>query len=181
MIAPRFLPVVIAPHPPTEWKRTAMLPSGKQRRRIVRLHFVRMVDAERHEPDAVIDALAVLAGSLTRGELVRANRVLGPEVARSQTVDAREQPRHLIYGYLRNPCLSHQRLVQRRADVSTHRVIAGQRLVCSLQDDDVLLPGQRVDDRRLGKRPEHVRVNRPDLHAPRLAHVIDGGFDVLGG
>ena len=28
MIAPRFLPVVIAPQPPTEWKRTAIAPSG---------------------------------------------------------------------------------------------------------------------------------------------------------
>src|SRR5262249_33316406 len=27
-IAPRFLPVVIAPQPPIEWKRTAMDPSG---------------------------------------------------------------------------------------------------------------------------------------------------------
>ena len=28
MMAPRFLPVVIAPQPPTEWKRTAIAPSG---------------------------------------------------------------------------------------------------------------------------------------------------------
>ena len=28
MIAPRFLPVVIAPQPPIEWKRTAIAPSG---------------------------------------------------------------------------------------------------------------------------------------------------------
>src|SRR4029079_11310496 len=28
IIAPRFLPVVMAPQPPTEWKRTAIAPSG---------------------------------------------------------------------------------------------------------------------------------------------------------
>jgi hypothetical protein len=28
MIAPRFLPVVMAPQPPTEWKRTAIALSG---------------------------------------------------------------------------------------------------------------------------------------------------------
>jgi len=28
-IAPRFLPVVIAPHPPIEWKRTAIACSGR--------------------------------------------------------------------------------------------------------------------------------------------------------
>ena len=28
MMAPRFLPVVMAPQPPIEWKRTAMEPSG---------------------------------------------------------------------------------------------------------------------------------------------------------
>ena len=27
-MAPRFLPVVMAPHPPMEWKRTATAPSG---------------------------------------------------------------------------------------------------------------------------------------------------------
>ena len=74
-----------------------------------------------------------------------------------------------------------QRLVQRRADVAPHRVVAGQRLVGALEDDDVLLPGQRLDDGRFGERPEHVGVNRPDLRAARLAQVIDRRFDVFRG
>ena len=89
MIAPRFLPVVMAPHPPTEWKRTAIAPSGRSDGVSSDLHFVRMVDAEHHERHAVGRALAVLARPLTERELVRANHVLGPEVARTETVDAR--------------------------------------------------------------------------------------------
>ncbi len=74
-----------------------------------------------------------------------------------------------------------QRFVQRRADVASHRVVAGQRLVGALEDDDVLLPGEGLDDRRFGKRPEHVRVNRSDFRAARLAQVVDRRFDVFRG
>ena len=98
MMAPRFLPVVMAPQPPIEWKRTAIALSGQQRRRVVGLHFVGMVDAEHHERRAVRRALAVFARAGAGGELVGAERVLGPEVARAQPVDAGEQPRHLVGG-----------------------------------------------------------------------------------
>ena len=53
MIAPRFLPVVMAPQPPTEWNRTAIGALGQQRRRVVGLHLVGMVDAEHEERRAV--------------------------------------------------------------------------------------------------------------------------------
>ena len=111
--------------------------------------------------------LAVLARALADRELVRAERVLGPEVARAEAVHAGEQPRHLVGGDRREARLVLQRLVQRGADVAPHRVVAGQRLVGALEDDDVLLAGQRLDDRRFGERTEHVRVDRAHLRAPR--------------
>ena len=154
---------------------------GQQRRRLVGLHLVGVIDAEHEERDAVGRALAVLARALADRELVGAERVLGPEVARAEAVDAAEEPRHLVGGDGREPCLALQRLVQRRPDVASHRVVARQRLVGALEDDDVLLPRQRLDDRRLGERTEDVRVDRADLHAPVLAHVVDRRLDVLRG
>ena len=100
----------------------------KERRRVVGLHFIRVVDAERDETHAIVHALAVFSLALTDGELVRANRVLGPEVSRSQSVDAGEQPRHLLHRDRRNARLAHQRLVQCRADCrprAAHRCAPG--------------------------------------------------------
>ena len=89
MIAPRFLPVVIAPQPPTEWNRTAIGLVRQQRRRIVRLHFVGMIDAEDDEASRRPDArLPSFRARLPMAILVGANRVLGPEVARAEPVDA---------------------------------------------------------------------------------------------
>ena len=139
MIAPRFLPVVIAPQPPTEWKRTAIAPSGSSDGVSSRLHLVGMIDAEHDERHAVRRALAVLARALPDRELVGADRVLGPEVARAEAVDAGEEPRHLVGRDRREARLALQRLVQRRADVAPHRVVARHRLVGALEDDDVLL------------------------------------------
>ena len=74
-----------------------------------------------------------------------------------------------------------QRLVQRRPDVASHRVVARQRLVGALEDDDVLLSRQGPDDGCLGERTEDVRVDGAHLRAPVLAHVVDRGFHVFRG
>src|SRR6185503_18546658 len=100
MMAPRFLPVVMAPQPPTEWNRTAIALSGS----------------------AVGGALAVRAGAAPDRVLIGADRVLGPEVARAEAVDASDERRHLVRRDLRDPVHTLQRLVQRRADVAPHRV-----------------------------------------------------------
>ncbi len=73
-----------------------------------------------------------------------------------------------------------QRLVQCRPDVAAKRVVACHRLVRALEHDDVLLAGQRLYDSRLGERSNDVDMNRPDLGAAFLAHVVDSRFDVLG-
>jgi hypothetical protein len=87
-IAPRFLPVVMAPQPPMEWKRTATAPSGSSDGSLVADDRVGMVDAEDEEVHAVGGALAVLAGAVGGGELVGADDVLGAEVARAEAVAA---------------------------------------------------------------------------------------------
>ena len=69
---------------------------GQQRGRFVRLHLVGVVDAQHEERSSIACALAVLAGASASGKLVRTEDVLRPEVPRSQTVDTREEPRHLL-------------------------------------------------------------------------------------
>ena len=61
---------------------------GQQRRRLVGLHLVGVIDAEHDERHAVRRALAVLALALADRELVRADRVLRAEIARAQAVNA---------------------------------------------------------------------------------------------
>ena len=63
---------------------------GQQRRHFVADHRVGMVDAEDEEADAVGCGLAVFAGAAGGGEFVRADDVLGAEVARAQAVAAAE-------------------------------------------------------------------------------------------
>ena len=138
---------------------------GQQRRRIGGFHFVRMIDAEHHERHAVARALPVFACACAGDELVGANRVLGPEVARPQPVHAREQSRHPIGRQLRQARVLLQRLVERRADVAAHRVVARHRFVGPLEDDDVGLAGQRLDDRRFRERTDDVEMDRADLRA----------------
>ena len=147
--------------------------------RFVRLHFVGMIDPEHEEGHSIRRALAVLALALADGEFVRANRVLGAEISRPQAVHAAEQPWHLLRGDARQAVLALQRFVQRHPDVLAHRVVARERLVGALEDDDVLLPGERLDDGGFREGAEDVRVNRPHLDAARLAHVVDRRLDVL--
>ena len=152
---------------------------GQERRCVARLHLVRVIDAEDHEGDAVRRTLAVLARALTGDELVRADRVLGTKVARSQAVDAGEQARHPIRRQRRDARLALHRLVQRGADVAAHRVVAGHRLVGALEDDDVLLARERLHDRRLRERTDDVEMDRSDRRARSRPQIVDAGFDVL--
>jgi len=159
---------------------------GQERRRLVGLHVVGVIDPEHEERRPVRRALAVPARALSRRELVRAEDVLGPEIARSQSVHAGEEPRHLVdrdrgQPFGRRAPRRQERLVERRPDVAPHRVVARHRLVGPLEDDDVLLPGERLDDGGLGEGTDHVEVNRSDRRAARPAQVVDPGFDVLGG
>src|SRR5262245_10322170 len=84
----------------------------QQRGRGIRLYFVRMIHAEHHERRAILRALAVLARALPRSELIRANRVLRPEIARTQAVDAGEESWHALDGKARQLGLMLQSLIQ---------------------------------------------------------------------
>jgi hypothetical protein len=84
------------PQPPIEWKRTAMAPLGQERRRVLADDGVGVVDPEHEEGLAVAAPAAVRAARLARGELVGAERVLGPEVAGADAVGAAEQARRLL-------------------------------------------------------------------------------------
>ncbi len=138
-----------------------------------------MIDADHEERDAVGSGLAVLARASSDRELVRAEDVLRPEVARAQAINAAEEPRHHVGGDRRQPALVLQRLVQGSPDVAPHRIVARQRLVGPLEDDDVLLAGERRDDRGVRERPKDVGMDRSDLGAPALAHVVDRRLDVF--
>ena len=53
--------------------------------------------------------------------------------------------------------------------------------VSALEDDDVLLALERGHDGGFGEGADDVDVDGADVDAARLAEVVDGGFDVLGG
>ncbi len=71
------------------------------------------------------------------------------------------------------------RLGKRGPDVAAEWVVAAQRFVCPLKDDDVLLALERGDDGCLGEGADDVDVDGTDFDAARLAQVIDRGFNVL--
>ena len=97
MIEPRFLPVVIMPQPPMEWNRTAMAPVGQQRRRVLADDGVGMIDAEDEDTfRRRRRRLPSLRRGLAGGEFVGAERVLGPEIARTDAVGAAEEARRFV-------------------------------------------------------------------------------------
>ena len=128
----------------------------QQRRRITGFHFVRMVNAEHHERDAVRGSLPVFAGPCPGGIFVGAENVLRPEVARPQAIDSREKPRHLFLsnggetGLLRMP-MHCQGFAQRGANIASHRVVRSHRLIGTLEDNDVAFAGERPYDGLFGK------------------------------
>jgi hypothetical protein len=77
------------------------------------------------------------------------------------------------------PCLDGLR--ERGADVAAQRVVAGERFVGALEDDDVLLALERGDDGGLREGANDVDVDGADADAAGLAQVVDGGFDVFSG
>jgi hypothetical protein len=70
-------------------------------------------------------------------------------------------------------------LRERGANVAAQRVVAGERFVGALEDDDVLLALERRNDRGFREGPNHVDVDGADGDAARLAQVIDRGLNVL--
>ncbi|MCG3162481.1 MAG: hypothetical protein JMDDDDMK_03736 [Acidobacteria bacterium] len=154
---------------------------GQQRRRVIRLHLVRMIYAQNHKRRAVLRPLAVLARARARGELIRANDVLRPKIARPQAIDAGEKSRRALDGEARQPGLVLQSLIQSRANIAAHGIVARHRFVGSFQNDDVLLSGQRLHNRRFRERTDHIKVQRADLCASPFAQVINSGFDVFSG
>ena len=134
----------------------------QQRRRVLGDDRVGVIDAEHEVRLAIGGTLAVLALHLADRELVGAERVLRSEIARADAVRTAEQPRHLGRRHRRHLAfvkMGFERLAERGPDVPRQRIVAGQAFVGAFDDDDVLLTPQRVDDRRLGERADHVDVD----------------------
>ena len=126
-----------------------------------------MVDAQHDEDHAVGRRLAVLARAARGGKLVRADNVLGAEVARAQPVAAAEDRRHFVQRDRRqslaagwpSSCTAFDSAVRmsRPSGLSPR-----QRFVGALQDDDVLLALERGHNRRLREGPNHIDVDGAD-------------------
>src|SRR5271165_971203 len=102
-----------------------------------------MIDAQHKERRPLRRALAVLAGASTGGEFVGAEDMFRPEIARPETVDTREQTRHLGTGnrgqFLGDRiAIGPQGLIERSSYVAPHWIIAGHRLISAFEDDDIL-------------------------------------------
>src|SRR6266849_3470287 len=110
-----------------------------------------MINSQREVGFAARGALAVLATSLANGKLISAKSVLGPKVARTDTVGSSEQPGRFLgtkRGQISAVFVHLVGFAQCHPDVARQRVVTGQCLIRSLQNDHVLLTSQRVDDRR---------------------------------
>ena len=135
---------------------------GQQRRRLVGDDAVGMVDAEDKEVDAVGGGLAVFARAAGGGELVGADDVLGAEVARAQAVAAAEEARHLGERDRGQAADALHGLRKCGANVAAQRIVAGERFVGALQNDDVLLALERVHDGGLGEGADDVDMDGAD-------------------
>jgi hypothetical protein len=72
-------------------------------------------------------------------------------------------------------------LGERGANVAAERIVAGQRFVCALENDDVLLALERGNDGGFGEGTNDVDVDGADADAAGLAQVVDRGLDVFSG
>ena len=93
--------------------------------------------------------------------------MLGAEVARAEAVAAADRcaalrPASICGQARRVPC---DGLGERGANVAAQRVVAGQRFVGALEDDDVLLALERCNDGRLGEGADDVDVDGADADA----------------
>ncbi len=145
-----------------------------------------MVDAEDEEVDAVGGALAVLAGAVGGGKLIRSDDVLGAEVARAEAVGAGVDVGHFCDGEGGQAlggrmAFGLNGLRERGADVAAQWIVAGEGFVGALQDDDVLLALERGHDGGFGEGANDVDVDGADASAAGLAQVVDRGLDVFGG
>ena len=130
-----------------------------------------MVDAEDDEVRAVCQRLAVFAGAAGGSELIRADDVLGTEVAGAQAVGAADDLRGFLGGQVG--------LAERGADFAAERVVRSHGFVGALKDDDVLLALEGLDDGGFGERTNDVDVDGADAGAACLAQVIDGRLNVF--
>src|SRR5208283_5872780 len=125
---------------------------------------------------------AVRPQRLADGELVGAQRVLRPEVARADAERTAEQARRLGGREPWEAPAELRRLVglaQRHPDVAGQRVVARHPLVRPLEDDDSLLAAERVYDGRLGERPDDVYVDGADLGVALVPQVVARRLDVV--
>ena len=141
-----------------------------------------MIDPDCKIGLAVRCAFAVRAPGLADGKFISAEAVLGPKISRTNAVRAAEQPWRFLRAQRRQVTSVFEdlvRLSQGDADVPRQRIISRHAFIGSLQDDHILLPAQRIDDRRFRKWPEHIDVDRADPGIALAAQIIARGLNVL--
>ena len=156
----------------------------QQGRRLLGTHLVGVVDSEREERLAVFGSLAILALNRPGGIFVAANDRLGAEVARSEPVDAREDPRHIfrrdgVNVGVRVTGAVLERLGQGGSNVTRKRIVPGHRLIRSLNNDHVLLAGKSTNNVRLRERPQNVDMDGSNSSAAGRPQVVYRGLDIF--
>ena len=156
----------------------------QQGRCLLGAYLVGVVDSEREEGLAVFGALAILALNRSGSVFVAADDGLGAEVARSEPVDSRENPRHIFrldgakLG-VRVTCAVLKRLGQGCSNVTREGVVPGHGLIGSLENDHVLLAGKGTNNVRLRERPQNIDMDGADSSAASRPQVVYRSLDVL--
>ena len=157
---------------------------GKQRGRLVGLDFEGVINAKNEKRSSVGSPLAVLPGARASGKFVRAKNVLGPKIARTQTVNTGVQARHLV-GRDGRQAISgmvagnQHGLIEGRTDVTSHGIVAGQGLVRSFENDDIFLSRERLHHGGIRKWANDVQVDGAHLGIPAGPEEVHGGFDIF--
>src|SRR5882757_3656169 len=126
----------------------------QQRRRVFGNGGIRVVYAKSEIGYTIGCPFAVFAFGLAGGKFVRAKNVLGPKIARADTIRTAEYSGGFVLAQRRQISAVLQRFVrfaERHADIPSQRVIASHPFISSFEDNDILFSAQGVDDRGFRK------------------------------
>ena len=147
---------------------------------------LRQARAFAHEVDAEVELAR--AGIARQHVVHRGYDIARLEVAAAEPKACGEEIGHLLAANGGNPRVRERRaggdaavldgLRHRRANLAQQRRIHRERLVGAFHHHDALLPGEQIDDRVRGERPEHREVDDADLEPARRAQVIGDGLGV---
>ena len=142
-----------------------------------------MIDAESEIGFAISRTLAILTGSGAGGKFVRSHGVFGPEITGADSVAATKNAWRFFRCNTRQFTAVVCRflpLAQGSANIATHRIIARQAFIRTLNHNHVFLATQGINHRCLREGPDNIDMDGAHLSITLLTQVIAGSLNVFG-